>query len=588
MSLPQTSTLFQTKYVSYGLVAVLILAASLRLYKLDAHGIFFDEKATMMVSQGMVQNGGNQHDVFNPTKYTFTNQEFWQPQTFDEYLEAMRRSDIGNSPFYYLLLHNWLNLTGVSDFTSRLLSVLFSVLTVWLIFIFTHHFLKSSRLALTAAALAAIEPFFVTYSQQARNYSLTFFLTLLATYCFLRALEADEKRKPSARWFLFYGLVAGLSFLSHFLAATVCLAHGMYALITVRRLRTWVALVGAGALAVSGLAAWIIWGGGDWTIRSLNHQSALYLECALNRPYNNPYGIILPATFKNLFDKSLPIFTDLWIYSNNLVGTLEGKKNAIVAILIGLGLIVAFRYSQKNPEKSTMISIGTAVVLGGSILFYSNHKMEFSVASVAILMLFLAFYQTTFKNKNLIWFLIIIAIIPSAFLIFNAARSGHTYGLTQRYSGFSFPYVIILASVALWHLLESKNWLKYLILTVLVIQAMFVGRTLQSFYDDVSPKYNYRSEPRLPNPHYAAAQKARELYQKGDTILIASPVNVFDNPMDRTFMRHSVTDAQYFNLYLPKDGIFVQRLDTVNVDKISLKKASGQLIELTDLKGKRY
>ncbi|WP_428658568.1 glycosyltransferase family 39 protein [Runella sp.] len=588
MPLPQTAPTYQTKHVYYWLIAILIVAASLRLYNLDAHGIFFDEKATMMVSQGMVQNGGNQHDVFNPQKYVFTNQEFWQPQTLPEYLEAMRRSDIGNSPVYYLMLHPWLNLMGVSDFTARLFSVLFSILTVWLIFIFVNHFFKSSRLALTAAALAAIEPFFVAYSQQARNYSLTFFLTLLATYCFLRALEAEDKRRPSLRWFFFYGLVAGLSFLSHFLAATVCLAHGIYAVVTVRRLRTWVALIGAGALAISGLAAWIIWGGGDWTLRSLNHQQAVYLECAFKRPYNNPYGVILPATFKNVFEKSLPIFTDLWIYSNGLVGTLEGKKNTIVALVIGLGLIFAFRYSQKNREKSTIISIGAAVMLGGSALFYSNHKIGFVVVSVAILMLFLAFNKTTFKNKNLIWFLIIIAIVPSAFLIFNAARSGHTYGLTQRYSGFSFPFVIILASIAFWQLFESKGWIKYLIITVLLLQSTLIARTVKSVYDDVSLKYNYRITPRLPNPHYTAAQKALKSYEKGDTVLIGAPRNVYDNPMDRAFMDHSVTDAQYFNLYLPKDGIFVQRLDTVNVDKISLKKASGQLVELTDLKGKRY
>ena len=588
MPLPQTTSTHQTNQIYFWLFAILVVAASLRLYHLDALGIFFYEKATMMVSQGMVQNGGNQHDVFNPQKYVFTNQEFWQPQTLPEYLESMRRSDIGNSPFYYVLLHSWLKLTGISDFTARLFSVLFSVLTVWLIFIFVSHFFKSSKLALTAAALAAIEPFFVAYSQQARNYSLTFFLTLLATYCFLRALEAEDKHKPSLRWFAFYGLVAGLSFLSHFLAATVCLAHGLYALVTVRRWRTWVALIGAGALAVSGLAAWIIWGGGDWTLRSLNHQQAVYLECAFKRPYNNPYGIILPATFKNVFDKSLPIFTDLWSYSNSLVGTLEGKKNTIVALLMGIGLIFAFRYAQKNRDKSMIVSAAAAVVLGGSALFYSNHKIGFVVASVAILMLFLAFNQTTFKNKNLIWFLIIIAIIPSAFLIVNAVRSGHTYGLTQRYSGFSFPFVIILAGIALWQLVESQGWFKYLIITVLLLQSVLIAGTLKSFYDDTSLKYNYRLTPRLPNPHYAAAQKALEIYEKGDTVLIGAPRNVYDNPMDRAFMDHSVTDAQYFNLYLPKDGIFVQRLDTLNVDKISLKKASGQLIELTDLKGKRY
>ena len=95
----------------------------------------------------------------------------------------------------------------------------------------------------------------------------------------------------------------------------------------------------------------------------------------------------------------------------------------------------------------------------------------------------------------------------------------------------------------------------------------------------------------VPNqaPHQqAAAVKAVELYKTGDTLLLPAPKNVFDNAMDRTYLPHSVVDAQYFNLYLPKAPIFVQKLDTLALHKIVLKKASGQLIELMDLKGKRY
>jgi hypothetical protein len=58
--------------------------------------------------------------------------------------------------------------------------------------------------------------------------------------------------------------------------------------------------------------------------------------------------------------------------------------------------------------------------------------------------------------------------------------------------------------------------------------------------------------------------------------------------MDRTYLPYSVVDAQYFNLYLPKEGIFVQKLDTLNVDQIQLQKANGQRIELMNLEGKRY
>ena len=100
------------KYSTLWLLAIVIFAFGLRIYRLDSHGIFFDEKATLLVSQGIVQDGGNQTDVFGKGKLVFTNQEFWNPQSYEEYLEASRRSDIGNSPFYYFLLHFWIKKIG--------------------------------------------------------------------------------------------------------------------------------------------------------------------------------------------------------------------------------------------------------------------------------------------------------------------------------------------------------------------------------------------------------------------------------------------------------------------------------------------
>ena len=591
MALHQPASFFD-KYSSYCLWAILVLALGLRLYHLDAHGIWFDEKSTMVVSQGIVLDGGNQKDVFDKGKLVYTNQEFWREKKLPDYYEAMTRSDIGNGSFYYLLLHHWLNVFSISDFSTRLLSVIFSVLTVFLLFIFTKHFFKSNALALTSATLAAIEPFFIAYSQQARNYSLTFFLTLLASYCLLRALEADEKKESALKWYIFYGISALLGLYSHFLVASVLLAHGVYVLFFVRKFKSWVAFGFAGIFAVSGLAWWLIYGGGQYTLFSLNHQSKVYLECALNRPYNNPYGIILPATFVNVFQKSLPMFSDLWIFTNGLVDKLEGKKNIVLSFLIGFLFILSYRFSQRKQPKSNWFIIATAISMGLSSFLFKDKTFSFWVLSSGIFMLYLAleilFGKSAAYAKKHLWFLLIIGIVPTAFLIFNAVRSGHTYGLTQRYSGFSFPYVIIFASLALERLWQTKNSLKWGIMVLLGIQLFFVIQTLQIIYADRSPKYNYRTEPRHPNPHYAAAQKAKKRYQKGDTLLLPAPLAKFDNPMDRTYLPYSVVDAQYFNLYLPKDGIFVQKLDTVNVDKIRLKKADGKVIELMDLKGKRY
>jgi len=580
------------KYTNYWLIGILVLATVLRLYQLDVHGIFFDEKSTMVVSQGIVLDGSNQKDVFEKGKLVFTNQEFWHEKRLPDYYEAMTRSDIGNSPFYYFLLHQWLNVFGISDFSARSLSVLFGVLTVLLLFIFAKHFFKSSLLALSAASLAAIEPFFIAYSQQARNYSLTFFLTFLASYYFLRALEADEQKQPSLKWYVFYGISGFLGLYSHFLVASVLLAHGVYALFFTRKFQSWLAFGMAGIFSVAGLGWWLTYGGGQYTLFSLAHQSKVYLECALNRPYNNPYGIILPATLPNVIQKSMPIFSDLWVFTNGLIDKLEGKKNIVLAVLIGLQFVVSYLFSKKKDSKNLWVIIASLVSLGLSAFIFKGFTFGFWVLSVGVFMTYLGlevlFKKTSSYPQKYLWFLVIMGVIPTAFLIFNSIRSGHTYGLTQRYSGFSFPYVTILASMTLVLLWELKSPFKFVMISLLGIQLFFVGQTLQSIYADRSLKYNYRVEPRQLNPHYAAAQKAKQLYENGDTLYLPAPLAQFDNPMDKTYLPYSVVDSQYFNLYLPKDRIFVQRLDTLNVNKIVLKKANGQRIELMDLLGKRY
>ncbi len=580
-----------SKQAFWGLLLIMLFALSLRVYHLDKHGIFFDEKATMLISQGITQEGSNQYDVFNANKFTFTNLEFWKNKTIADYYESMRRSDIGNSPFYYLTLHYWTKLTNTSDFYARLLSVIFSVLTIAVLYFFVARFFQSYFLALIASFLTAIEPFFITYSQQARNYSLTFFLTLLASFFFLRALEKSKKKQKVEIWFVLYALTMGLGLLSHFLAATVLLAHGLYLLLFVRDWKSWYKAAVAAIIAIGLLGCWVAFGAGDWTLRTLNYQSAVYLECAINRPYNNPYGTILPATIKNVFVKSLPIFADLWIFTNGLIDSVEGKKNIVLSVFVGLGLIFGYETIR---NKHSRVNIFASVALGLLLLsafIYKNHQLELLALSAGIFMTYLAIRTSLAKtnfDRKYVGFLVILGIVPTAFLMFNAFRSGHTYGLTQRYSGFSFPFVVVLASIALLRLFQINHWLKYVIGIVLGVQIVLVAKTINKVYNDVSLKYNYRTIARVQNPHYAAAKQIELMYQTGDTVLIGSPKTVLDNEMGRTHMNYSVVDAQYVNLYLPKEKLFLQRLDTINVNRISLKKANGQEIVLMDLKTKRY
>lgn len=600
--------------------AILIAGIALRIYHLDSYSIFFDEKSTMVVSQGIVLEGANQKEVFSNRKVSvrefwkapvldyrpatilrsftfnetyspraFTPAEFWSPKSLADYYEAMTRSDIGNSPFYYLLLHFWMEVFGLSDFSARFFSVIFSVLIIGLIYLFGRRFFDINT-ALIASAIVAIEPFFVAYSHQARNYSLTFFLTLLATYFFLQIIENGKKNMVLV--YIGYILAAGLSLLSHFLTISVLIAHALYALFFLRTVKGWLKMAISAVFALSGVAWWLILGGGQYTLYTLNYQADLYKRMAETMPYNNPFGIILPATFANVFNKSLPIFSDLVIFTNGLTDALSGRRNVMVAIATALVLVIWYRFRDRIKTPVWLTHRVPYILILLSSVFYTNHKLQFCILAVSLFALSfipdLHSRATTIQKKRL-WLLYIMGLFPTLFLILMSFKGGHTNGLTQRYSGFSFPYVIILISLLLQFYKTLKVEFRILIYVFLAAQLYFVGLRLDEFYQDKSLKYGYFATPRVPNPYYKAAQKISELYQEGDTVLYPAPRFQILSEMDRTFLPYSVQDAQMTNLYFPKNAQYVQAMDTTQTELILLKKGNGaDPVEIMKLKGLRY
>ena len=582
--------MLSNRFTIFLLFAILSLAFFLRVYQLDKHGIFYDEKASLLVSQGMAMEGNTQKNCFyTKGKITFTPKEFWAKKGLEDYYDAIRRSDIGNSPAYYVVLHTWIKIFGLNDFSLRFLSVLFSIATIILLFIFINTHFKNAILGLISCFLMAIEPFFIAVSQQARNYSMSFFLTLLATHIFLKIIKNEEDNVKKNALYWIYGLLAGLCLLSHFLTATVFLAHGMYVLLFVRKTRPWVLL--PLALSIGGIffGYWILFGGGNYTFQTLSYQAKIYYQEAHAVP-NLHAGFIDPATVRNVTKKGLPIFADLFIVSNGLVNAMVGKKNLILAIIISLISVISVIRFQKD-KNILWVGVLIGVNLLGFIAYSTSKWQYLELVNCGILLyLFIDYWRKNREEsiKKYVIFMLILALLPTIFLVIMTFKNGHTFGLTQRYSGFSFPYAIILIGITLIQASRLKP-LNYVIWGIFAIHLYFVAMTTKDVLNDVSMKYNYRDKARNENPYPIIAQKLIGQYQQGDTIVYPSYTKIiFEADIYTKNIKKSFLDAQYVNLYLPHDAEYVQTINVFEPNKILLKKTNGTSIEIFDFKGDTF
>lgn len=144
-----------------GLLAVLLVGTGLRLYQIDQWSLYIDETYTMM----------------------FRGQEPVTELLFGEY---------DTHPFlYYLFLHYWQDVFGMSALSGRTLSAAFSVAGVFVMFLLGTR-LFDDRVGLLAALLMATSTFHIHHGRIARMYSLYSLLTLLSWYWFVRLQDRRE------------------------------------------------------------------------------------------------------------------------------------------------------------------------------------------------------------------------------------------------------------------------------------------------------------------------------------------------------------------------------------------------------------
>jgi len=157
------------------LVLIILLGSFLRFYKLVDESFWQDEGATGLAVR----------------KYT-PMQMLDDIKVHGQILPGYYGYD-DDLPLYYILVRGWTNIFGLSDFSLRAFSAFLGSLALLCIF-YLAKYLFDEKVALAATFLSSINMTLILYSQEARQYSYLFFLSMLSVIFLLKSLKEDKIR----------------------------------------------------------------------------------------------------------------------------------------------------------------------------------------------------------------------------------------------------------------------------------------------------------------------------------------------------------------------------------------------------------
>lgn len=211
----------------FSLSGVLLLAFGLRVIAIETRALWYDEAFAVLFSEKGVS--AMLYGTLTPVNGS--------------------AADV-HPLLYYALLGGWMHFAGESPLAVRLLSVLFSLITLCILYALVRD-VFDQQTAIAALLITTIAPFAVQYAQEARMYSLLGLLLTLATWCYVRGSRGISAKRAGVGWWIGFAVCAGLSMYTQQLAAFYLIAIGTAALLSRRRaLIIRVSMAAGGALLI--------------------------------------------------------------------------------------------------------------------------------------------------------------------------------------------------------------------------------------------------------------------------------------------------------------------------------------------------
>lgn len=563
------------------LILLAAIALGLRLHKLDARGPITDEKFTLLNANGFWVGGANQAAF---KKEVFTAQDFWEPMGPRDFMDASANADFGTHMVHNVLLHYWMKTFGNSDFSIRMPGLIFNVLTVLLIFFLVLKYFNSYRVAFLAGLLFAIDPLNVAQSHIARSYPLSFFLLTLGTVYFTRLVTG----KGTWKNFAIYTLIIGLAMLNHYINFFIPLAHALIFLVLRRKSTLWTGFIVAALCNAALLFYWFNWGGGYTAMDFLKDKNAIHKQIAENAE-DELSLTIQRATPDIIAKKAIGLYYDISVIGHGLFEDIKGVKVFFASLLLALSIL--FGVQERRWKKYAGVFLALVLLV---------YEREYAGAMLSSAALFIALYHALRYVKEVwayeeekaqfVWLCMgwLMLVLPLLFVVRDAFSSGNTTSLTHRYIGNASPFVVILLAVGMVRAARERWTYAVLLLFAGLYQWRNIRSGLEDYFADRSVYNAYFVPERVANPYLKVAKQVLGTAVSGDTLVIPG---AYKDKYEERFGREtavSYKDAQFLNLYFPKDNLLPQTVDPKEREKIYLKRKGGEKVLIFDFKGEEF
>jgi len=317
------------------LLLIVLIGAFLRLYKIGSNSLWFDEAISVWFANESLGN----------------------------IIIKQTSADV-HPPFYYIVLSLWINVFGNGEFDVRLLSAIFGILSIPLLYLIVKN-LFGNQPALISALILAMSPFHIYYSQEARMYSILTFCVLLSIFFMVKMLcigEEPTQTKKTIFYSIGYVISTLASLYCHNVALLLPIAQNFFFIIFWNRHRPFLKFWIPSLLTII-----ILWA--PWT-STFFKQSSSVGKSSYTPPLTSESIINLFATFNN--GPTYWLFN--WIDVGNF-SLIHGRLVLLTIIFFSLLFLTGIIYGRHNPRSLVLLLLISFVPIGTQLLISLKHSI---------------------------------------------------------------------------------------------------------------------------------------------------------------------------------------------------------------------